>query len=204
MRVKPGAGKGEHQVVVIDHGLYVELPKELRLDYANFWLAMTPPQNSKILADICKKWGIADFQLYATITAFKQGGRSAEDMIMNEGPKRSKAELQALMKERIKKALNDTALFPRPLLFVGRCQNYIRATNWAHGNPIDRFAVMLQYANGAVVADANSAPPTLWDKVRNVYVSSLVHVVRAYLHWFSFSDGTPDSVPKHDDQSTTS
>jgi aarF domain-containing kinase len=202
VRLKPGGKPGQHEVVVIDHGLYVELPEELRLDYANFWVAMTPPKNSQVLQEICTKWGIKDFELYAKITAFnKQGDRSAEDMVMQEANSRSNAELQSLMKEQIKKALNDTSLFPRPLLFVGRCQNYIRATNWAHGNPIDRFAVMMQYANGALAA--NVEPQTVWEQLRGAYVSSAMYITRTFM-WmfpssfdfsFAFSTTSASAVP---------
>jgi len=194
VRRKPGGKPGQHQVVVIDHGLYVELSEELRLDYANFWVAMTPPQNSAVLQATCTKWGIQDFELYAKITAFnKQGERSAEDMVMREASKATKAELQALMKERIKRALNDTSLFPRPLLFVGRCQNYIRATNWAHGNPIDRFAVMMQYANGALAA-SNTEPQTVWEQLRGAYVSTAVYLARSFM-WLFPSASAPASAP---------
>jgi len=180
VRQKPGGAPGEHQVVLIDHGLYVELTDELRLDYARFWVAMTPPQNKEILKEICSKWGIKDFELYATVTSFKQGGRSAEDFINKEGQNKSKAELQAMMKDRVKTALNDTSLFPRPLLFVGRCQNYIRATNWAHGNPVDRFAVMMEYARDGLAAA--EPPKTFFESLRYTYVSWLISLARVFTY----------------------
>ena len=179
VRRKPGGAPGEHQVVLIDHGLYVELPTELRMQYAKFWVAMTPPQDKQTLKDICSGWGIRDFELYATVTSFRQGGRSAEDFISKEANDKSKAELQAIMKERVKRALNDTALFPQPLLFVGRCQNYIRATNWAHGNPVDRFAVMMQYASDAVL-QANPRRSAV-DYIRDAWIYSLSNLL-SYLY----------------------
>lgn len=192
VRPKPGGKKNEHQIVIIDHGLYADLSEELRLDYANFWVAMTPPQNNEVLQQICDKWGIRDYQLYATVTAFKQGGRSAEDFIAKEVHQISKAEKRALMKERIKTALSDTARFPRPLLFVGRCQNYIRATNWAHGNPIDRVAIMMQYANSALALNTQS-PQTVWEQLRIAYVSTLLALVRGYTFIFSSSSSSSSS-----------
>ena len=195
VRCKPGGRAGQHEVVVIDHGLYVELPEELRLDYANFWVAMAPPMNTAALQATCTKWGIQDFELYAKITAFnKQGERSAEDMVMQEASKKTKTELQALMKERIKRALNDTSLFPRPLLFVGRCQNYIRATNWAHGNPIDRFAVMMQYANTALAVN-NAEPQTVWQQMRSAYVSTAMYLARSFMWLLPAPGPDADAAP---------
>ena len=134
----------KHQVVLIDHGLYVELSDELRKDYAKLWVSLIPPTDTLAMQSVCRKWGIRDFELYGKITSFNP--KSLADLEhANRTP-----EHQSRAKERLKHVLQDTGLFPRPLLFIGRSQNYIRAANWAHGNPIDRVALMMSYAKSAI------------------------------------------------------
>ena len=140
-----------HQIVLIDHGLYVDLDAELRQDYAKLWISMIPPIDRETMRNVCSKWGIRDFDLYASITAFKP---SINRMIHDkQSTQRETNEYQSKAKDRLINALSDTSKFPRPLLFVGRSQNYIRAANWAHGNPVDRVAVMIQYARESLPKD---------------------------------------------------
>lgn len=174
IRQHPEKPRGEHQVVLIDHGLYVDLSDDLRRDYARLWVAMMPPADRSTLQEICHKWGIRDFEMYVNVTAFKhvtKSGkpRSAEDLLGEEAQKLTKVEAQLKLKARIKDILEDTSLFPRPLLFVGRSQNYIRSVNWSHGNPIDRVAVMMDFARHSLRDDDASS------STRNLYIS--------VMHW---------------------
>jgi aarF domain-containing kinase len=76
----------------------------------------------------------------------------SSDMSSEERAKRS-AERQMRLKERVKHLLKDTSEFPHELGFVNRSVNYIRATNWAHGSPIDRVALFADAAARADVGD---------------------------------------------------
>lgn len=163
--VRKHPAKGNHQIVLIDHGLYVELPDQLRSDYARLWVAMAPPSDRIIVEEICHKWGIGSVDLFQAIV--RAGGNSKnnssnntpiDDVIdpvdrvkLDKKIKRSAAELNALVKENLKKLLQDTSKFPRELILVGRCMNYIRAANWTHGSPIDRVAVLANIAKDATL-----------------------------------------------------
>ena len=163
VRNHPSGDAGKHQIVLIDHGLYVELPEHLRNDYARLWVAMAPPSDRATVEEICHKWGIGSVDLFQAIV--RAGGNTkqkqptstpVDDVIdpvdramLDKKRKRSAAELNALVKENLKKLLQDTSRFPRELILVGRCMNYIRAANWTHGSPIDRVAVLANIAREA-------------------------------------------------------
>jgi len=72
------------------------------------------------------------------------------DEEMKKRKRRTAAEMNAVVKENLKKLLQDTSKFPKELILVGRCMNYIRAANWTHGTPIDRVAVLADIAQASV------------------------------------------------------
>jgi len=164
VRNHPNNHSGEHQIVLIDHGLYVDLPGSLRHDYARLWVAMVPPTDRGTIEEICKSWGIGSIDLFQAIVRsgsnMKKPKSSASDGMdaiekvvdeeMKKRKRRTAAEMNAVVKENLKKLLQDTSKFPKELILVGRCMNYIRAANWTHGTPIDRVAVLADIAQASV------------------------------------------------------
>ena len=180
----------QHQVVLIDHGLYVHMNPALKTQYVKFWMAMINGDDEE-LSKLCSEWGIHDSELFANMTLMRRRKRKpkatpavvqsttivkgmsnsgkyeneegedrrhgavsdvSSDMSSEERAKRS-AERQMRLKERVKHLLKDTSEFPHELGFVNRSVNYIRATNWAHGSPIDRVALFADAAARADVGD---------------------------------------------------
>ena len=145
IREHPGR-KGKHQVVLIDHGLYVDLPDKLRREYARLWVAMMPPRDQATIEDICHAWGIGSVDLFQAMI------RQAHPEGMPKQKPNAK-EAGSMVKEKLKQLLQDTSKFPMELILVGRCMNYIRAANWTHGSPIDRVAVLADSARDAIGND---------------------------------------------------
>ena len=90
----------------------------------------------------------------------KVDGMDAIEKVVDEELKKKKkrnaAEMNALIKENLKKLLQDTSKFPKELILIGRCMNYIRAANWTHGSPIDRVAVLANIAQSSFDEKAHS------------------------------------------------
>ena len=149
IRQHPTAPTGTHQIVLIDHGLYVDLPDRLRTEYGKLWLAMTPPTDQAEIERICTSWGIGSFELFQTIVRSASRRTDPQIIIAETKTKKSPKENAAIVKEHLKKLLQDTSKFPKELILVGRCMNYIRAANWTHGAPIDRVAVLAECAREA-------------------------------------------------------
>ena len=168
----------DHEVVLIDHGLYVHLNDTLRSDYIAFWMAMIIDDQG-ILVEKCKKWGIHDSELFSSMTLMRrrdrkrnrqdnhgyeneEGQNNVNKVMSTEKGKealddtekaRLSLERSMKLKERVKNLLNDTSRFPHELGFVNRSVNYIRATNWIHGSPIDRVAIFADAAARATAGD---------------------------------------------------
>ncbi len=51
------ANPAQHQIVILDHGLCIEVPEQLRLQYAQFWTSMFL-QDKASLRRICQQWGV--------------------------------------------------------------------------------------------------------------------------------------------------
>jgi aarF domain-containing kinase len=144
--IRPNPQKaGKHQVVLIDHGLYVDLPDQLRRQYAKLWVAMIPPQDRPAIEKICQTWGIGSTDLFEAV--IKQ---SALNRTLLSGKKLEGQQSGTLIKDRVTKLLQDTSKFPNELVLVGRCLNYIRAANWTHGSPVDRVSVLAEAAKDAL------------------------------------------------------
>lgn len=163
------------QLVLLDHGLYCELPEKLRRDYADFWVATTLGDSSAAIR-LCSSWGVADAEaseLLASLTQFRRVrfgagrlgavaglfGRSrlqaqahAPSQPRRKMTPEEHAAAQAAFKARAKKVLGDTRSFPQELLFVGRNMNIVRSANFTLGTVVNRVAVLARCAaEGAAV-----------------------------------------------------
>eukprot|EP00927_Polykrikos_kofoidii_P073189 TRINITY_DN69260_c0_g1_i1.p1 TRINITY_DN69260_c0_g1~~TRINITY_DN69260_c0_g1_i1.p1 ORF type:complete len:583 (+),score=75.55 TRINITY_DN69260_c0_g1_i1:41-1789(+) len=173
VRAAPSGHSTEWQLVLLDHGLYCDMPSKLRQQYADFWVAAALGDHSKTLG-ICQCWGISDAdaaEMFASLTQFRRvrlsasrigavaglfGERRASAKQPQLNPlhheKRKKytpaeiAAAQARLKERAKKVLADTRSFPQELLFVGRNLNMIRSANFSLGSVVNRVAILAECA----------------------------------------------------------
>lgn len=55
------------QVVLLDHGLYVQCSKEFTKQYRLFWKGLFT-QDFQLVSSISKGWGIGDSEVFATAT----------------------------------------------------------------------------------------------------------------------------------------
>lgn len=167
------SNKDTHQIVLIDHGLYVDLPSSLRRDYARLWVAIAPPPDKKTIEEICASWGIGSPKLFQSIVqsaaADKKLKVHEKDDEDNGTPKKAtRAEKSAYIKQHLKQLLQDTSKFPNELILVGRCMNYIRAANWTHGSPIDRVALLADSAREALKEEAPTSKNWLISAVSTI------------------------------------
>eukprot|EP01060_Flectonema_neradi_P005459 TRINITY_DN1363_c11_g1_i1.p1 TRINITY_DN1363_c11_g1~~TRINITY_DN1363_c11_g1_i1.p1 ORF type:complete len:513 (+),score=44.31 TRINITY_DN1363_c11_g1_i1:40-1578(+) len=133
------------ELVLIDHGLYVTLPDELRIDYANFWSSMLVADSANLKA-ICTKWGVSDPDFFASVTQQRpfKSSRGAGQMLKKVKAPSSEelARMHLKIKSKLTTILDETASFPRELMFVGRALNYLRSHNWCHGSIVNRVQIL--------------------------------------------------------------
>lgn len=106
------------QLVLIDHGLYVELSPEFRRQYAELWKALLSMDVDTLLR-VAKQWGIGAPDLFASSVLLRPVslGNKTED---KEAPKLSQYEASVQLKRKLRNFLVDTDKMPKELIFVGR------------------------------------------------------------------------------------
>ncbi|KAL0247555.1 hypothetical protein I308_103625 [Cryptococcus tetragattii IND107] len=142
--------KGRPQIVLIDHGLYIELPQEFREDYCRLWRSLFVIDIPTI-ENIAKKWGIAlDPNLFASAILLrpfqvrKDKGRPKNDSKPTE---EDKYQQQVELKRRLKTMLENEQLIPRELIFLSRCQRMMQANNQILGSPSSRINLTAKWAS---------------------------------------------------------
>ncbi|KAI9243409.1 ABC1 family-domain-containing protein [Sporodiniella umbellata] len=135
--------KNQVQVVLIDHGLYIQESEKFRKEYCELWEALFMLDIPK-MNKICESWGIHDANMFASITLQRPfSGKKAIDQKVNMQEMQA---MQSQMKERIKHFLQDQAKFPKELIFISRNMNIVRANNKSVGSPVNRLNVMARWA----------------------------------------------------------
>lgn len=137
--------KNEPQLVLIDHGLYVQLSDKFRREYATLWTGLLAA-DLQTVKEVTTGWGIGTPELFASATlmrpvrvkwrrtgtgdwnAWWSGLRwmkeNKEESVKSEKEK-EKEEFDEFkegmgMKERLKRFLVDTDKMPKELAFIGR------------------------------------------------------------------------------------
>ncbi|SNX82614.1 uncharacterized protein MEPE_01320 [Melanopsichium pennsylvanicum] len=160
VRKHPNGKKGLHQVVLIDHGLYVELSEDFRRKYAQLWKAIFT-LDLKTLDEITVGWGMGEgsSELFASATLLRPWSKpKAKGEGKREGAhaRKSDLELQREMKEKLKSFLVHTELLPKELLFVGRSMRIIQANNQVLGSPVNRLNILAKHAADALITNTET------------------------------------------------
>lgn len=139
------------QVILLDHGLYQELPGKFRKEYTSLWKSLFTVDTGEIQR-VAKEWGInLDVNLFASaITLRPFQVTKDEKQLSNEGTRpapKTEYELQVELKERLQGMLESQEKIPRELIFVGRAQRIIQALNQVSKIDI-RYRASFRLTNG--------------------------------------------------------
>lgn len=140
------------QIVIIDHGLYVDLSPSFRRQYSELWRALFVLDTDTI-ERIAKSWGIANSNLFASATLLrpttvKKEDKTAEQIEREKEGKKEKSAHQAQneLKERLRTMLENEQLIPRELIFLTRCMRMVQAVNQGLGSPSNRINILAHWA----------------------------------------------------------
>lgn len=154
-----------HQVVLIDHGLYVHLSPEFRREYAELWRAIWEV-DLNTLERITQKWGMdpSSSDLFASATLMRPWSRSQQrggppPPIRAKESDRSELERNQVMKEKLKTFLVNVELVPKELIFLGRCMRIVQNNNQSLGSPVNRLNILARHAADALIQERTSS---LW------------------------------------------
>jgi aarF domain-containing kinase len=123
------------QVVLLDHGLYQDLPDKFRREYTSLWKSLFTVDTAEIQR-IAGEWGInLDVNLFASAITLRPFQVEKKDDSSLEAAKdanvkpKTDYELQVELKERIRNMLENEQKIPRELIFVGRAQRITQSLN---------------------------------------------------------------------------
>jgi aarF domain-containing kinase len=127
------AGRDDFDVVVLDHGLYREIPNQMRLGYCEMWEAMIL-QDAAALQKVADAMGVGEyarlFPLIFTMRAIDSKVKLGDRMSKEERVRvRDTLGVTGFSKDNFKIAevLHFTERIPRDLLFIIRTQNLVRS-----------------------------------------------------------------------------
>lgn len=123
--VRPHADRPGHpEIVLIDHGLYVDMPVDFRYQYCKLWRSLFVG-DVKAIEDIAVAWGIKreNSDIFASLTLLRPHKlkKQKEPEHQTEEEKKfgqqTRYEQQVGLKERIKTMLESEELIPRVSLY---------------------------------------------------------------------------------------
>lgn len=160
VRFKNGTKKQE--LVLLDHGLYVELNHDLRLTYCSLWKSMFE-LNDKELKRIAIKWGIGSEQsdMFASFSLLKPYNKIQQDL-----QTMTKFERESFMKDQFKNFFKETEKFPLELIFLGRTMRMVQLLNQKYKAPINRINLFSKEAIKGFYLD-NQIPRTILERFSN-------------------------------------
>lgn len=132
---------GVQQLVILDHGLYVDMNDKFRKEYAQLWRYLLS-FDRKGIENIGREWGINSIEMLATSIQMKP----VEGM-----EKRQKVD----SKEMMRTFLSDTSKFPLELFFLSRAMRILLTCNKIFGSPINRVNMLTGTALDVLIPHAS-------------------------------------------------
>lgn len=132
------------ELVLLDHGLYEKIPKEIRYNLSRFWEAIVL-RDYDMMKIYSEKLGVRDHKRFAEILLQKP----LEVNKFSFSTRYTETEVNYMKKvasqhfDVIMKILSD---MPRNLLFIVRNLNIVRAIARDHGDLVDRPKIMARFA----------------------------------------------------------
>ncbi|RCK64830.1 ABC1 family protein C10F6.14c [Candida viswanathii] len=156
--------RGRQQLVLLDHGLYIELPELFRIEYCNLWrylfLLDTPG-----IEEIGKKWGISSLDLFATVVQLRPVLLSPEQS--DQPDSRNVSDL-------FRDFIGDKKKFPADLPFLARTMRMIQNLNQSFGSPVNRINLLTKELVNALLQERHISFGDYWSllKIKVVLVFS--------------------------------
>ena len=154
---------GKPELVLIDHGLYINMKPKFRHQYSLFWKSLLIFDNTT-LKKIVEGWGIRNIDVFASATLMRpyKGGDNSTSAEINKGLKgNSEAEkayyAQQKMRSGIREILADEEKWPQELIFIGRNLRIVQGNNQFLGSPVNRIRITGEWASRSLVENPESS-----------------------------------------------
>lgn len=148
---------GKPELVLIDHGLYINMKPDFRHQYSLLWKSLLIFDN-RTLQQIIESWGMKNADVFASATLMRPytGGDNSTSAEIRKGLKGKDQmdrafEAQQKMKQGIKEILADEKKWPQELIFIGRNLRIVQGNNQYLGSPVNRIRITGEWASRSLV-----------------------------------------------------
>ncbi|KAF9444553.1 ABC1-domain-containing protein [Macrolepiota fuliginosa MF-IS2] len=172
--IRPSPSNPIHpQLVLIDHGLYVQVPEEFRKEWVQLWRGMLSGDFAQV-EEVTKGWGIGMPDLMASFTLMRpvilRRNRKKETKIGEKEKERrplTQYEMSVRMKEKLRGFLKDTDRMPKVLIFLTRNMRMVqgksftssgvfsKCNNQSLGSPVNRIKITGYWASRSPIRNPN-------------------------------------------------
>ncbi|KAF7331011.1 ABC1 domain-containing protein [Mycena venus] len=135
------------QLVLLDHGLYVQLTEEFRRDWCAVWEGLLAGEWG-VVDGVTRKWGVGMPDLFASAVLMRPvrlgRGRPQRDPTEERGKpleEMTNYERSVMMKAKLKGFLIDTDRMPKVLIFLLRNMRMVQGNNKTLGSPVNRIKI---------------------------------------------------------------
>lgn len=117
--------KGAPQLVLLDHGLYVQTTADFQRQYATLWKSLMT-LDLRVLGEVASEWGIGEPKMFASatlmrpISLFNDKNDEEAARFEKEFSEMNEYEKSVVMKKRLQNFLVDQDRIPKELVFIGR------------------------------------------------------------------------------------
>lgn len=159
---------GKPELVLIDHGLYIQMAPKFRQEYALFWRSLMTFDNATIARITKDEWGINAPDIFASATLMRpyEGGDGKTLAEIRSMSKKEQKERQFEMQQRMRKGIRDILAnqdkFPQELIFVGRNLRIVQGNNQFLGSPVNRVKITGTWASRALAENKDLSVAQRW------------------------------------------
>jgi aarF domain-containing kinase len=159
---------GHSELVLIDHGLYIEMTPQFRHQYSLFWKSMMTFDNATMSA-VVKDWGVNDSGLFASATLMRpyEGDKDRiqkkfRDISSEKDARKRHYEMQQASRKIVREILSDENKWPKELIFIGRNMRIVQGNNQYLGSPVNRIKITGSWASRALAEDRALSSGERW------------------------------------------
>ena len=198
---------GKPELVLIDHGLYIQMNPKFRKEYATFWRALMTFDNDTIARITKEEWGINAPDIFASATLMRpyEGGDGktlAEIKSMSKIEQRQRQfEMQQKMRKGVREVLANQEKFPQELIFIGRNLRIVQGNNQFLGSPVNRVKITGMWASRALTESKDVSWQERWRQYgrhvlfRTVLISTdFVFYWSKIRQWLGIGKGMDDDI----------
>lgn len=152
------------QLVLIDHGLYVRVPEDFKIEWVRLWRSMLSGDYQGV-KDAAESWGMGVPDFLASFTMMRPvkltrnrtvATTTSQEAQARRAAQRSKMtqyEMSVLMKRKLKEFLMDTDRMPKVLIFLIRNMRMVQGNNQSFGSPVNRIKITGDWASRSAFAN---------------------------------------------------